>query len=453
MRKALLVIALVLALPVSAQAASVALIDNGEIWLVSPDAQQRKRLSPAPAAPYRWDAVAQSDNGRVLGYRTEPGKISTINGTSLWEPDGRPVYEAGTLGGESGWTIYAFPLSLDLTANGVHAVYGYSNSRGSFPMQFDRGTYLGFVNGPAGTTPYKLSGPEWPTLVGTRLVVKSGTQVHIQKPDGAPFTQATDFDPWIETSGTGMQLERTDVAATGTIAAAQLVNYAPGTSDVTSRKIAMIPVAGPGGAVQPGDCFLPAQGFPTNVTLSQDGALVAWQDDRGVVVAGVPDFSGAEPCNLTKPPVVISATGKYPSFGPASAAPPAGPAPGAGGPGTPAPGGGTTTSPAPAPTAPRPGTSSAPRVSLPSAVRATALRSGLTLRVTVRRAGVVSAVGRVKGKVVARGSVRARRAGTVSLKLRATRSARRTLRRLRGARMQIRVTAAGRSTTLTRRLR
>jgi hypothetical protein len=247
-----------------------------------------------------------------------------------------------------------------------------------------------------------------------------------------------DFDPWIDVSAAGLELTRTDVAATGTIAAVELVEWTGGTQ--TTGKIAMVPLTGLGGDLKPGDCFLPAQGVAAHASLSQDGTLVAWHDDRGIVVAGVPDFSGAEPCVLTRAPTVISATGSWPSLGPAAlpspAPPPPAPPAGGGAPGAGAPGGGT-----------------APRATLARRVKASALRRGIALKVTVAAAGPVTAVGKVRGAVVARGGGRATRAGTVTIRVRATRKARKRLGRLRGKSLVLRVTAGGATASLRRTLR
>jgi hypothetical protein len=437
MRTTLLVL-LVLALAAPpAGATTVAFVDGNAVWLASPDGTQRRQLAGATSDGRVWRELTQSDNGRVLAVRREPGKISQLNSFTLWGPDGAVIHE-GSLTHQLGWSTYVYPVTLDLTADGSNVVYGYSNMTGVPPMyQFDRGTYVMYADRAPASEPFGISGQEWPTVVGNRIVAGYGGTVSTQRTDGA-LPWSTDFDPWLDLSGTGLVRTRTDVAASGTVAAVELVEWTGGTR--TQGKIAMLSIEGPGGALRGGDCFLPAQGVADDVSLSQDGTLLAWQDDRGVVVAGMPDFSGAEPCTLTKPPVVISATGTMPSLGPAvvsSPAPPPAPPAGGGGPvGTP---GGTA--------------SAALKATVPARVKAAALRTGLRIRVRVGAGGPVTIVGRVRGKVVARGSAKAKGAGTIVVRLRATRAARKRLARLRGRTLVVRVTAGGRSTTVRRKLR
>ena len=123
---------------------------------------------------------------------------------------------------------------------------------------------------------------------------------------------------------------------------------------------------------------------------------------------------------------MISATGTEPSLGgtslPAPQAPPTDPA-------DPGPGG----------NAARPG------LSLAKKVKASGLKKGLKLSVTVRAAGTVKATGKVGGKLVARGTKKASGAGTVTVRLKATKKAAKKLGKLRGKKLKIKVTAGGRS--------
>jgi hypothetical protein len=437
MRPAVLAFLLLALLATPVHATSVAYIDGNEIWLASPDGSQRHRLSGPTADGREWRELAQADNGRVIATRRLGSQISQLNSFTLWGPDGAVVY-GGTLTHQPGWSTYAYPVTLDLTADGRNAVYGYSQTSGIYPnMVLDTGTYVSFADRFPASEPFRIPGERNPTVAGARLVTASGATVRVQRTDNQP-PWTMDFDPWIDVSPAGLELTRTDVAATGTVAAAELVEWTGGTR--TTGKIAMIPLAGLGGELKPGDCFLPAQGVATHASLSQDGTLVAWHDDRGIVVAGVPDFSGAEPCVLTRAATVISATGRWPSLGPAALPSPTAPPP------FPPAGGG-------APDGGAPGGSAAPRATLSKRVKASALRRGLALKVRVAAAGPVTVVGRVRGAVVARGRGRAQRAGTVTIRVRATRTARKRLGRLRGKTLILRVTAGGGTATLRRTLR
>ena len=133
MRAFLILATLTLALGVTSQAraASIAYIDNGEVWLSSLDGAQKVRLA-APVvntsgAIDKWLDVAAADSGRIVAVRNEPGKTARLSWFKVWEPDGTSTVE-GPMNALSGWSLYVYPLSFDLTADGKHMVYGYSNT-------------------------------------------------------------------------------------------------------------------------------------------------------------------------------------------------------------------------------------------------------------------------------------------------------------------------------------
>ena len=109
------------AMPAVADAASVAYVDKGEVWLASLDGategapggargEQRRRTE-------KWLDVAQSDGGRIVAVRNKPGRISNFSWFKIWEPDGSSTVE-GPLNAPSGWTSYTYPLGFDITADG-----------------------------------------------------------------------------------------------------------------------------------------------------------------------------------------------------------------------------------------------------------------------------------------------------------------------------------------------
>jgi hypothetical protein len=177
------------------------------------------------------------------------------------------------------------------------------------------------------------------------------------------------------------------------------------------------------------------------VSLSLDATRIAWTDDGGLKVAGTPT-TGADPCVLSSPPVVISPTASQGAIGGADVAaflPPSGQPP-AGGP----PSGGGGTGGALVATIPRKVT-----------VKALARAKGVPIKVRVTGAGKVKIKGSVPAKVlrgsasivVATGSATAKRAGTVTVRLRLTTAARKKRSRLKGARMTLRVSQGKLSTT------
>jgi hypothetical protein len=438
---ALVVIA---AAPGAAGAASIAYIDGGEVWLSSLDGTQKVRLAThvvnTAGETEKWLAVAASDSGRIVAARNFPGRNSGFSWFKVWEPNGASTVE-GPLNAPSGWAIQTYPLGFDVTADGSHMVYGYSNSGSCCPISFAQGIYVRPVTNSA-LEPINVPGEEHPTLFGNRIIAHAGEIVDVQGTSAPPY--GTDFTPWIDVSGTGRELRRTDVAANGQLAALELEQW-----DTGSQTIGEIAVLSTQGVDQPPtfavDCFVPTSGVATDVSLSPDATRIAWTDDAGLRVAGAPT-TAADPCALTSPPVVISPTASQGAIGgtdvaaflPTSGQPPTvGPPPGGQLPGGQLPG-------APVATVPRKVTA-----------KALARAKGVPIKVKVARAGKVKISGSVPAKVlrssrsivVARGSATAKRAGTVTVRLRLTAAARKKRSRLKGARMTLRVTQGGLTTT------
>jgi len=443
MRSTLIAILFLLATAPTAGAASIAYIDGGDVWLSSLDGTQKVRLATpvvnGAGETEKWLAVAASDGGRIVAARNVPGRISRFSWFKVWEPDGTSTVE-GPLNAPTGWTVYVYPLGFDVTADGKHMVYGYSNSSSCCPINFAQGTYVRPVTNSL-LDPIKVDG-EHPTLFGNRIVAQSGATVSVQDPGAAPY--GNDFTPWLDVSGIGLDLRRTDVAANGGLAALELEQWTGGSQ--TTGKIAVLATQGvdqpPTFAV---DCFMPASGVARQASLSADATRIAWTDDQGLKVAGTP-ATAEDPCVPRSPPVVISPSASEGAIGgadvtaflPASAQPP-------------------TVGPSPT-TGRHPAGGAKPEMTVPRRVTTTALASakGVPIKVKVARLGKILISGSTparilgrKGKpvVVALGSATARGAGTVTVWLRLTASARKEPNRLKGARMTLRVSHGGLSTT------
>ena len=310
-------LALALAVTGQAQAASVAYIDNGEVWVSSLDGAQKVRLA-APVVNTRgaidkWLDVAAADSGRIVAVRNQPGYQSSLSWFKVWEPDGTSTVE-GPLNALGGWAQYVYPLSFDLTADGKHMVYGYSNSGSCCPISFARGTYVRPVSS-SSLDPISISGQEHPTVFGNRVIAHSGTTIYAQDV-GAVY--GSDFTPWLNAADAGLELRRTDVAANGRLVAIAGEQWSGGT--LTIGKIGVVSIdgvdQGPVGSV---NCFVPASGIAEDPSVSQDASAVAWNDDQGLKVAGAP-VSAADPCEMTSPPVVISPSGEHAAIGGANIA-------------------------------------------------------------------------------------------------------------------------------------
>ncbi|MDA0163454.1 hypothetical protein OM076_24485 [Solirubrobacter ginsenosidimutans] len=437
----LILLSFLLAVPAAAEASSVAYIENGEVWVSSLDGAAKARLA-APVVnsageTEKWLAVAASDRGRIVAVRNFPGRNAGFSWFKVWEPDGTSTVE-GPLNYPGGWAVVVYPLGFDVTPDGAHMVYGYSNSGFCCPISYGRGTYVRPVSS-SPLPPISISGQEEPSLFGTRVIARSdSTTITVQDP---ATTYGDDFEPWLDVSATGLEVRRTDIAASGNVAALEGERWQGGTQTV--GKIAVLSIngfdQGPTGAV---DCFLPSTGLAKDVSLSQDGRSVAWTDGGGLKVAGTPT-SANDPCDLTSPPVVIAAGGTSASIGGGDVTPflPPAPAP-------------PVTAPASAPAqggmAP-PMTISQPALALPAKVTAKALKAGLPLKVTVGAAGKVTVVMTVGGKKVGGGSATATRAGQVTVKVKLTKAGRKLARK--GKKLTIKVTQAGRTVTKTVKLR
>ncbi len=425
-----------------------------EVWISSLDGAIKERLS---AGEGDWLDTAQSDTGWVVGVRNTPGRIAQYSTFRVWNPQGAAIYN-GPLAGEG--DSNAYPLSLDLTNDGRGIIYGFSRYQYGFPVgTFTRGHYFlpsATVVSPVGG-PYKQIGKQYPTLFGGDRVVAAvdRTWAGVQDTGGVG---STTFVDWLNVAGAplvGVRIQRTDVAASGTVVAFEVTD-----GNQTVEWIGVAPVSAIGGTVGAGDCFLPTDGNATSPSLSQDGSAIAWKDSGGVKVGGIPDFSGAEPCVLTRPAVTIAAGGRFPSIGAMSAAairaarsgPPGGGTDDTPGGGT---GGGTDDTP----------TSKPLVVTLPAKVTAAELTSkaGLPVKVTVPAGGKIAVTASVpasrlglKGKkavVIATGSASPKSAGQVSVKLRLNAKGRKYRKRLRGLTLTLKITQGAKTTTKTIRLR
>jgi hypothetical protein len=290
--------------------ASIVYIDGNEVWVSSDDGTVKQRLSSGEGD---WRQVAQSDNGYVVGVRKEAGKISQLATFTVWDPQGKVVH-FGSLSGHIDSGLNAYPTSLDITPDGGLLTYGYSRSFWvGTTFYLINGTYLKATND--GTTMVPVSLTDWQngTLVGDRVVAHDNSpQVYLQDPSSPG---STTFAPWFNwnTSSpllSGLSIDRTDVAATGTVLGTEFRD-----DSFNTQKILLTKAASLGGAYVD-DCVLPTTGAPSDITISQNAGTIAWRDSRGVVIAGAPDFAGASTCSLTRAPIVISATGTMPSYGP-----------------------------------------------------------------------------------------------------------------------------------------
>jgi hypothetical protein len=456
MRPVLLALVLLLATAAAAGATQVSYIDQGQVWVSTLDGAQKRAISgPAPvieAGESRaWTEQAQSDDGWIVGVARVSGHTGAAAPTRLWSPSGA-VAAQGTLGYHGAYNNggLAVPIQLDLTPGGQQMTYTYSDIVYGYPTStVYKGTWVQNTSS-SGGEPFDIPGLVGSSLVGSRWVGVDGNagssdpNIAVEAPGGqGPFS--TTYDRWFHATGASS----VDVAANGSAVAVvyQLTSGGP-------YALALFGATGLGAPLTGASCDVPTVGNVNAVSLSQDGAWLAWTDDRGLVVAPTPPLGSGSPCPLASAPVVISATGSHPSLGATTLA--TAPATPAAPPGTttPPPGPTATTPPTTAaPTTTAPTRSSRPVVSVARSVRASAFAKGVRLVVTVARKGTVTVTAKVGRTTLARGSAKARKAGRVALTLKSSKKVARRLGRYKGKTLKILVTAPGGRASLTRRLR
>src|SRR3954453_6110749 len=109
-KRTLLVVAAVLAFAAPAHAASVAYIDNHNLWLSSPDGTKKIQLTQSGDADHPWGQPSQGPDGKTVAYHSDAFQRDDGSTTHrpvlyLYGADGKfqtanvmPVY-SGAIGG------------------------------------------------------------------------------------------------------------------------------------------------------------------------------------------------------------------------------------------------------------------------------------------------------------------------------------------------------------------
>ncbi|MBS1879378.1 MAG: hypothetical protein JST31_07695 [Actinobacteria bacterium] len=432
-------VALLLTTAATASATEVSYVDQGQVWVSTLDGAQKRPISgPAPVVTAgesrAWTEQAQSDDGWIVGVARVSGRTGAAAPTRLWSPSGAVAAES-TLGYHGAYNngSLAVPVQLDLAPGGQQMIYTYSDLVYGFPTStLYQGTWVTNTASSSGE-PFDIPDLVGTSLAGSRWVginANAGSadpNVYVESAGGnGPFSYSG--DAWFHATGAWS----VDAAANGSaIAVVYRLGGAP-------YALGLFAGSGIGTPLTGASCDMPTVGNVDGVSLSQDGRWIAWTDDRGLLVAPLPPLGSGSPCPMSAAPVVISATGSYPSLGPTTlATPPAAPA---------------AAAPPGSPKKKTPGSSSS-AVTVAKTVKASAFATGLKLVVTVRGKGTVSAVAKVGGTTLARASAKAKRAGRVALTLKAPKGLLKRLSSFRGKTLKLTVKGPGVSSTLKRRLK
>jgi hypothetical protein len=449
---AALVVALAVAAPASAS--SVAYIDGYNLWYSSPDGSRKVQITSGGTEDASWQVPSMGRDGKTVVVHRD-----TFEGGAkrpvlyLYGPDGKLVksnvmpVDSGALGGA------VYPIGLDMDWNSNAVAYGYQYCGWACQSTY-KGYWLTFSDnqGAYPSNPQGASDAFNPTFYGTRVVSSdSGGNIFVQ-PDvpEAPFTNA--YQGWLS-HAEGFYLSRVEVSPANRQLSIEWLQDGGGKG---------ISIAQHGGTVPSdlvGGCDLQTAANPTGLTFSPDGSQMAWRDDEGIKVAGVPNLAaGTDLCTLSAPAHVISTTGRQPSFGGADVSAVSG-----GGQA----GGGQTTG-AGTPVGSDGGTKSL-TVKLSGKATRAAFAKGLTLKVAAAKAGRIDGSASIPAKiakklglrgkartariaskgfasaatVVARGSAKAKGAGVVKLRLKPTKAAKRAAKRMRKVVLTVKVSQAG----------
>ena len=178
---------------------------------------------------------------------------------------GRELHRRGAAQRPERLDQYVYPLGFDITADGKHLVYGYSNSSGCCPISFARGTYVRPATNSV-LNPIDTGSQTHPALFGSADDISledasSPTIISVQNADGGnPYT--SDFTPWLDTSGVGLDLEGVDVAANGRLAALGFEAWNGGTQTVGAIGVLAIQGVDQSPTFPAAvNCFVPAAGI------------------------------------------------------------------------------------------------------------------------------------------------------------------------------------------------
>ncbi|CAB4949525.1 unannotated protein [freshwater metagenome] len=443
----------------AASADSIAYVKDGNVWLTTTDASRQYQVTFDGG----YSTVSQADSGRIAALRGD--RIVTLNPDgSIVNADGSKRHDILTPHSYSmPGTQFRGPFDPAISPDGMKIAYTWyytqlgetpncTPSTGCQTVYGRQGT--NYVS-PDGRSPFDEPGwSEQTGWVGPSWVGDGGATL-ISDPIQVGNEDVVQHTPGDESNGIPGAISRWffDPSAKG---------MADG--EMTRNKEKLAYVTGPehkelwlyrakgGHPYVPENCYRLTDGVGriNSPSWSPDGTTLAFADDTGVNVLPLPSFAsdcGTPTAEHTKRLLIPGATN--PDWGPADV-PPARP--------TPAP----VPAPAPAPKPGGPGTKPTPTknttttpngaaITLTTRVRLrTALRKGLTVRVSGVKAGTVKAVALHAGRTVASGRAKVGRTGKAPVKLTFTKKARRSLAKRTTVKLALKAGKARGTVTLKR---
>ncbi|HET6506458.1 MAG TPA: hypothetical protein VFG42_06690 [Baekduia sp.] len=392
----------------SAGAAEITYVDHDNVYVENLDGSQRHALSTdgTPARPY------------VLPTADEEGSLAAFQANATTGQQEIVYWAYGTgapqrhlMPRSPGDTTTSPPTSARMQPDGATATLGYTFLAFGDPNQPRYGR----------SNPNSPSGADAQASIDYTDLTWFRERPVVARPEGTIYwTGASRV--MLSPTEPGSKLTFAEISADGTRV---LVRETLGDGSKRLALFSYVNDAPPYGDIDSG-CALPIGAGFERGALSRDGKSVAWDDAAGVHVAQADPYAFDDDftCTLSGSRLV-SGTARMPAFSDATTT-----APPAGG-GTPPPGNGGTTPP-PISTPPRTDTPPPPKspsstksfkITLPTKIRAAALRRGLKLTGTAPAAGKLTVTLKRGSRTVASGSASARRAGTIKVTVKPRRGA------------------------------
>jgi WD40-like Beta Propeller Repeat len=432
-RLSLLAVAAALATAPAAKADSISYIEDGDVYLTTPDGARTHRVTASGG----YSFASQSDDGRIVALKGK--RIQLLDRWGTVQADFTPVAS-----GTAGTITFNGPFDPVISPDGSRIAYGFyvQYTHGDPSCGLPGGCWEGHLYAGTGYSPstgpaewtdpafapnYGRTDPSW--IDNGRTLISGPASAYLSHVGidtlGDDKHEAA---KWFSDFSEGVQnLFDAELSRQGAGLAA--------IANTTGDSLRVYRVSGPPAESNPPEGCLaaPKRGSAyESPSWSPDGTRLAWSDESGIYVADLPGLAAACPVASTITVRQIAPRGRRPDWGPADLPDP------------------STRPPSPQTQANTPVPAPAPALARPK-LRVTAGK-GLAVKVTVPVAGTLSATAKKGARVVATASARRVKAGTVSLTLKRTKAGRRVHGRVR-VRVVLKSGGAAQQATLAVKLR